>query len=72
MVPAKPNHITHTEPFTERTITVSELSEMNDLLYGPGESMSGSEMTDEQAMAYAQKTFPHGDYCLVLLPLTEN
>lgn len=27
--------------------------------------MPGSEMTDEQAMAYAQKTFPRGDYCLV-------
>jgi hypothetical protein len=38
---------------------------MNDLLYGPGESMPGSEMTDEQAMAYAQKNLPHGDYCLV-------
>jgi hypothetical protein len=38
---------------------------MNDLFYGPGESMPGGEMTDEQAMAYAQKTFPRGDYCLV-------
>ena len=65
MGPSEPNYTPPTEPFTERTITVSELSEMNDLLYGPGESMSGSEMTDEQAMAYAQKTFPHGDYCLV-------
>lgn len=27
--------------------------------------MPGSEMTDEQAMAYAQKTFPRGDFCLV-------
>lgn len=44
---------------------MNELSEINDLLYGPGESMPGSEMTDEQAMAYAQKTFPRGDYCLV-------
>jgi hypothetical protein len=44
---------------------LNELSEINDLLYGPGESMPGSEMTDEQAMAYAQKTFPRGDYCLV-------
>lgn len=65
MGPAEPNYTPPTEHFTGRTITLSELSEMNDLLYGPGESMSGSEMTDEQAMAYAQKTFPRGDFCLV-------
>jgi hypothetical protein len=65
MGPAEPNYTPPTEPFTIRTITVSELSAMNDLFYGPGESMPGGKMTDEQAMAYAQKTFPRGDYCLV-------
>jgi hypothetical protein len=44
---------------------LNELSEINDLLYGPRESMPGSEMTDEEAMTYARNSFPRGDYCLV-------
>ena len=65
MEPAKPNHITHTEPFTGRTITLSELSEMNDLLYGPGQHMAGSDMSNEEAMTYARNSFPFGNYCIV-------
>ncbi len=42
-----------------------ELESMADLLYGPGEPMTGSDMSDEEAMAYAQIRFPLGDYCIV-------
>ncbi len=34
-------------------------------LYSAGEPMSGSSMSDDEAMAYARQYFPGGNYCLV-------
>ena len=36
-------------------------------VHGPGEIMSGSDMTNEQAMQYALEHFPGGQYCIVRL-----
>lgn len=44
---------------------MAELGAMTDLLYGPGEPMAGSEMSNEEAMAYANSRFPFGNFCLV-------
>ncbi len=44
---------------------MTELDAMTDLLYGPGELMAGSEMSNEEAMAYAHNHFPYGNFCLV-------
>lgn len=44
---------------------MNELSALADLLYGPGQHMAGSDMSDEEAMAYARSNFPFGNYCLV-------
>ena len=41
------------------------LSEIADVLYSAGEPMSGSGMSDDEALAYARQHFPHGNYCLV-------
>jgi len=44
---------------------MNELSELTDLLYGPGQPMAGSEMSDEEAMTYARSRFPNDCYCIV-------
>lgn len=36
-----------------------------DVLYLTGEPMSGSGMSDDEALAYAKQYFPDGNYCLV-------
>lgn len=36
-----------------------------DVLYSTGEPMSGSSMSDDEALAYARQSFPYGNYCLV-------
>lgn len=41
------------------------LNEITDLLYAMGEPMHGSAMSDEEALAYARRHFPYGNYCLV-------
>lgn len=46
-------------------MSVSELNAITELLYGPGEPMQGSPMTDEQALAYARERFSYFDFCLV-------
>ena len=38
---------------------------VTDLLYGPGQPMPGSTMTDDEALDYARKNYPEGNYCLV-------
>ncbi len=38
---------------------------ITELLYGPGQPMPGSAMTDEQALVFARKRFPHSEFCLV-------
>lgn len=44
---------------------MSEFNALSDLLYGPGEPMRGSDLSNEDAMTYARATFPEGRYCLV-------
>jgi hypothetical protein len=44
---------------------MDELNAVSELLYGPGEPMTGREMSDEEAIAYAQSSFPFGNFCLV-------
>lgn len=44
---------------------MNELNALTDLLYGPGQPMAGSEMSDEDAIAYAWNHFTHGGYCIV-------
>ena len=39
--------------------------QMTTLLYGPGEFVPGSAMTDEEALTYARKNFAHLEFCLV-------
>lgn len=48
-----------------RANAVDGLDAMTDLLYGPGQHMAGSDMSNEEAMTYARNSFPRGDYCLV-------
>jgi len=44
---------------------VDELNAITELLYSPGEPMSGSPMTDEQALAYAREHCWRTEFCLV-------
>lgn len=44
---------------------MDELSALDDLLYGPGQPMAGSEMSDEEAMNHVRHNFPYGYYCIV-------
>jgi len=44
---------------------MTELYETTDLLYRSGEPMTGSDMSDEDAMGYAHSRFPNGYFCLV-------
>jgi hypothetical protein len=44
---------------------MNELKALADLLYGTGQHMAGSEMSDEEATAYARSNLPFGNYCLV-------
>lgn len=39
--------------------------QLTTLLYGPGEFVPGSAMTDEEALTYARKNFAHLEFCLV-------
>jgi hypothetical protein len=48
-----------------RANAVDGLDAMTDLLYGPGQHMAGSDMSNEDAMTYAQNSFPFGNYCIV-------
>ena len=44
---------------------MDDLQTITELLYGPGQPMPGSAMTDEQALVFARKRFPHSEFCLV-------
>lgn len=44
---------------------MTSLSEITDLLYVAGIPMPGSSMSDEEALSYARKKFPFGNFCLV-------
>lgn len=44
---------------------MTTLGKVVDALYSTGEPMSGSGMSDDEALAYARQHFPHGNYCLV-------
>lgn len=44
---------------------MDELNAVSDMLYGPGQPMSGSAMTDEEALAHMRQRFPQGGFCLV-------
>lgn len=44
---------------------MTTLSEVMDALYSTGEPMSGSGMSDDEALVYAKQYFPDGNYCLV-------
>lgn len=44
---------------------MTTLGEVMDVLYSAGEPMSGSSMSDAEALAYARQSFPDGNYCLV-------
>jgi hypothetical protein len=44
---------------------MKELDELTRLLYGPGERMTGSGMSNEQARAYGYEHFSHFQYCLI-------
>lgn len=44
---------------------MAETTAMTDWLYKLGQPMTGSGMTNEEAMAYARSSFPRGDFCLV-------
>lgn len=39
--------------------------EIFQLLYSPGDHMTGSAMTDDEALAFARDKLPFGQYCLV-------
>lgn len=39
--------------------------QLTSLLYGPGDDVPGSDMTDEEALTYARKNFAHLESCLV-------
>lgn len=40
-------------------------NQLTTLLYGPGDVVPGSSMTDEEALAYARKEYAHWVFCLV-------
>ncbi|EPK5821768.1 hypothetical protein QOZ52_02795 [Pseudomonas aeruginosa] len=40
-------------------------NQLTNLLYGPGDVVPGSVMTDEEALAHARKNFAHMEFCLV-------
>ena len=44
---------------------MDELHAVTDMLYGPGQPMSGSAMTDEEALAYMQSLRLMAGFCLV-------
>ncbi|MGU4073984.1 DUF6957 family protein [Pseudomonas aeruginosa] len=44
---------------------MATLEEVMAVLYSAGEPMSGSIMSDDEALAYARQSFPDGNYCLV-------
>ncbi len=44
---------------------MDDLQTISDLLYGPGQPMPGSAMTDEQALVFARERFPYSEFCLV-------
>lgn len=44
---------------------MTTLGKVVDALYSTGKPMSGSDMSDDEALAYARQHFPHGNYCLV-------
>lgn len=44
---------------------MSSLREITELLYAAGAPMSGSPMSDEEALSYARKNFLYGNFCLV-------
>ena len=44
---------------------MNELNALTDLLYTPGQPMAGSDMSDEDAIAYARNHFPQDGYCIV-------
>ncbi len=44
---------------------MTTLGEVVAALYSTGEPMSGSGMSDDEALAYARQHLPHGNYCLV-------
>ena len=44
---------------------MNSLKEITELLYAVGVSMPGSPMSDEEALSYARKHFPFGNFCLV-------
>lgn len=44
---------------------MDELQAVTDMLYGPGQLMAGSAMTDEQALIYSRERFSMAEFCLV-------
>ena len=46
-------------------MAMDELHAVTDMLYGPGQPMAGSAMTDEQALAYMQNRRLRAGFCLV-------
>ncbi|MFI8746340.1 DUF6957 family protein [Pseudomonas sp. NPDC077186] len=44
---------------------MDDLQTITDLLFSPGEPMTGSPMTDEQALVFARERFPYSVFCLV-------
>jgi len=44
---------------------MTTLGEVVAALYSTGDPMSGSGMSDDEALAYAKQYFPDGNYCLV-------
>ena len=44
---------------------MSDLQAITDLLYSPGEPMTGSTMTDDQALVFAREYCRYTEFCLV-------
>ncbi|EQM83714.1 hypothetical protein L683_25105 [Pseudomonas aeruginosa WC55] len=44
---------------------MTDLSPWAQLFPGIGLPMSGSSMSDEEALSYARQRFPHGSFCLI-------
>lgn len=44
---------------------MQKLEALLDTLFAEGSPMPGSDMTDEEAIAYAKLNFPPGSYCIV-------
>lgn len=44
---------------------MDDLQAVTELLYGPGEAMAGSGMTDDHALAFARERFSYFEFCLV-------